>query len=124
MKPRPGWEGKRVYAGEFAIKASSVDFDPLEHDRRNREVISAFLEWGCPYILYWQMYCNEANPNTKEGYNGFWLITPSGIRYPLYDTLKDYWAAARTYISEIQKETGAPPSATEIQDFAITYFNP
>jgi hypothetical protein len=83
MKPRPDWPGKRVYAGEFAIRASLVGFDPVEHDRRNREVISAFLEWGCPYILYWQMYCNEAKPNLPQGYNGFWLIDPDGVRYPL-----------------------------------------
>jgi hypothetical protein len=122
MKPRPGWPGKRVYAGEFAIRASLVDFDPAEHDRRNREVISAFLEWGCPYILYWQMYCNEARDDLEQGYNGFWLIDPEGTRYPLYYTLKDYWQAARVFIEERKAATGAVPSDAELREFAIDYF--
>jgi hypothetical protein len=124
MKPRPGWEGKRVYAGEFAIRASLVGFDPDEHDRRNREVISAFLEWGCPYILYWQMYCNEAKPELPQGYNGFWLIDPEGTRYPLYHTLQDYWQATRAFIDERMAAAGTPPSDSELMEFASDYFKP
>ncbi|MEX0324566.1 MAG: hypothetical protein AB3N33_00620 [Puniceicoccaceae bacterium] len=122
MKPRPGWTGKRVYAGEFAIRASLVGFDPEEHDRCNREVISAFLEWGCPYILYWQMYCNEPVPDLPQGYNGFWLIDPEGTRYPLYYTMKDYWQATRMFIEERKAATGKLPTDTEIREFAIDYF--
>ena len=122
MKPRPGWPGKRVYAGEFAIRASLVGFDPAEHDRRNREVVSAFLDRGCPYILDWQMYCHEAKPELPQGYNGFWLIDPDGVRYPLYHTMKAYWQAARAYIGETETATGAVPSDAQIREFALQYF--
>lgn len=122
MRPRPDWPGKRVYAGEFAIRASLANFDPEEHDRRNREVVAAFLEWGCPYILYWQMYCNEAKPNLPQGYNGFWLIDPEGVRYPLYYTFKAYWQAARRFIGEMKAATGTAPSDEEIRQFALEFF--
>lgn len=124
LKPRPNWKGKRVYAGEFAIRASLADFDAKEHDRRNREVISAFLEWGCPYILYWQVYCNEARPELPGGYNGFWLIDPEGVRYPLYDTFKDYWHAAAEYCDDVRAKTGAPPSEDEMREFALKTLTP
>lgn len=122
MKPRPDWPGKRVYAGEFAIRASLVDFDPAEHDRRNREVIAAFLEWGCPYILYWQMYCNEVREDLEQGYNGFWLVDPEGTKYSLYHTLDNYWTEARNYIAATKASRGSDPTDEEMHAFALNFF--
>lgn len=122
MIPRPEWEGKRVFVGEFAIRASLTGFDRQEHDRRNREVIKACLDWGCPFILYWQVYCNEPKPEMDLGYNGFWLIDPAGEKYPLYDTFTNYWQAASEFARQHEAETGRVPTYDEMRKFAIRYF--
>jgi hypothetical protein len=122
MIPRPDWKGKRVFVGEFAIRASLAGFDRQEHDRRNREVIKACLDWGCPFILYWQVYCNEPKPEMELGYNGFWLIDPAGEKYPLYDTFQNYWQAAAEYARQHEAESGQVPTDAEMRKFAIRHF--
>jgi len=32
---------------------------PQEQDNLSRRVMRAGLEWGCPFVLYWEMYNNE-----------------------------------------------------------------
>lgn len=123
MMPRPEQTGKRVFVGEYAIKASSVNYDPEAHDRRNREVTRAIIEWGCPFAVYWQYYCNEKNPNRDIGYEGFWLVNPNGKRYPLYYGFRDYWKSAREFIKRKESSTGQAPSPLEIREFALNYFN-
>ncbi|MEO0509813.1 MAG: phosphopantothenoylcysteine decarboxylase, partial [Verrucomicrobiota bacterium] len=69
LKPRPELPGKRVFVGEYAIKAASVKYDPLEHEARNREVTHAILEWGCPFAIYWPPAMNTMmweNPATQR----------------------------------------------------------
>ena len=124
MIRRPGWQGKRVFAGECAIHAGLVDYDPVEHDRRNREVLSAFIEWGCPFVLYWQVYCNEPNPRHPSGYKGFWLIDPDGRKVPLYHTLEKYWKAAKSHILQVKLLTGTEPSFDQMREFALNYLAP
>ena len=39
--------------------------------------------FGCPYAVFWQIYCNEPltkSPKTNADYKGFWLVRPDGTR--------------------------------------------
>jgi hypothetical protein len=45
--------------------------------------ITAAREWRCPFILYWQVYCNEAvhHPvKSNSDVRGFWLLRPDGTK--------------------------------------------
>ncbi|MHC4509129.1 MAG: hypothetical protein ACYTAO_09245 [Planctomycetota bacterium] len=49
--------------------------------------VETALDWGCPYIVYWQLYCNELqDPNqappvkSNNAVRGFWLIRPDGSK--------------------------------------------
>jgi hypothetical protein len=119
LKPRPDIFGKRVFVGEYAIKAAAVKYDPQAHDRRNREVTRAILEWGCPFALYWQFYCNEPR---GDGYQGYWLVDDQQVRYPLYQTFKDYYSSVRSYVAETFQRTGGAPSPEAIRAHAIKQF--
>ncbi len=119
LKPHPDIKGKRVFVGEYAIKGASVNYDPEEHDRRNREVTQAILEWGCPFAIYWQFYCNEPR---GEGYEGFWLVSDKQEKLPLYHTFRNYYADLDAFIEETRKTSGMSPGDAKIREFAIRYF--
>jgi hypothetical protein len=119
MKPRPDLPGKRVFVGEYAIKASSVDYDPITHDERNREVTRAILEWGAPFAVYWQFYCNEPR---GDGFEGFWLVDNEGRQTPLYDRFTNYYANLNTFVHDHIEKTGERPSEGAIRAFAIEHF--
>ena len=116
LKPRPNIQGKRVFVGEYAIKAASVNYDPVEHDRRNREVTRAILEWGCPFALYWQFYCNEPR---GESYEGFWLVDDQQTQTMLYATFKNYYANLSAFADERRRRTGKNPTDQQMREFAI-----
>lgn len=120
LKPRTDIVGKRVFVGEYAIKASSVGYDREEHERRNREVTRAILEWGCPFALYWEFYCNEPK---GDSYEGFWLVDSEGAKWPLYETFKNYYKSVRTYIEEARGGNASVPGPEAIREFAIDYFS-
>ena len=74
---------KNVYVGEFGVPANR--FSAAEIDRRLSNTTRTALAWGCPYIVYWQLYCNElaskeiAVPVSKnDDVRGFWLVKPDG----------------------------------------------
>jgi hypothetical protein len=62
-----------------------------------RKTIREALDWGCPYLVYWQIYdneCQEGKTDAKGDCRGFWLIKPSGEKSPLWDVLREYLAPA------------------------------
>ena len=119
LKPRSDIVGKRVFVGEYGIKAAGVKYDPEAHNRRNREVTHAILEWGCPFALYWQFYCNEPR---GEGYQGYWLVNDQQEKTPLYESFKDYYTSVREFISTTTKRNGVPPDSDAIRKFALDFF--
>ncbi len=83
---------KNVYVGEFGVPANR--FSGAEIDRRLTNTTRTALDWGCPYIVYWQLYCNEVASKdvavpvrNNDGVKGFWLIRPDGTRGRAWDVL-------------------------------------
>lgn len=78
---------RNVYLGEYGLPENNFPTDQI------RKVISnttrTALDWGCPYVVYWQLYCNEpaGKPlkvklpvKKNKECRGFWLIRPDGTR--------------------------------------------
>lgn len=98
LKPKPGIEGRRVFIGEYGFwlrKDGEVKNSPEEQKTRSLAVIRAGLEWGCPFILYWQLYNNELDADGTH--RGFWMIDDQGVKQPIYETHRAFYEWARQW---------------------------
>ena len=110
--------GKRVFIGEFGIPAEAVGFDGQAHEKENREALLKFVQWGCPFVLYWEMYCNEI----KEGkHRGFWLIDDQNIKQPLYHWLEAYFQRSRQFVNEFKQTHGHTPARAVFSAHALKH---
>jgi hypothetical protein len=90
MPDSPAFGDRNVYVGEFGMPEN--DF-PAERIREMiPDVVETSLDWGCPYIVYWQLYCNELRPRgqptpvtSNDAVRGFWLIRPDGSKAWTWD---------------------------------------
>ena len=83
-KATPPFGANGVYVGEFGLPESEAS--PEQVLGRTRELLDIARERGCPYAVYWQVYCNEAvatPPKSNRDYKGFWLVRPDGSRSPV-----------------------------------------
>ncbi len=117
LQPKPGIEGKRVFIGEYGFPA--FRFTPDEQDKKSRAVMRTGLEWGCPFILYWEMYNNELDDAGKQ--RGFWLIDYKNEKQPVYHTHQKLLADARKFIADFRKANGRPPSFDEYRKTAVEW---
>lgn len=46
-------EGKRVFIGEYGFAQSRVE-SAEQQEAFSRVVARAGIEWGCPFVLYWE----------------------------------------------------------------------
>ncbi len=70
-----------VYVGEFGLPESEAT--PQMAFERTRMLLEEAQRFGCPYAVYWQLYCNEPTvtpPKANADYKGFWLVRPDGTR--------------------------------------------
>lgn len=105
LQEKPGIMGKRVFIGEFGKQGATVG--PNEQNRHAVEFIKAAMEWGCPFILQWELYCNEIEDGRHRG---FWLIDDQGHKWPVYQTFKSYFQKARAFVSSQLVADGKVPS--------------
>jgi len=76
---------KNVYVGEFGMPENNFSSEQIRKTIPN--AVKTALDWGCPYIVYWQLYCNELSDKehqppirNNEAVRGFWLIRPDGSK--------------------------------------------
>jgi hypothetical protein len=115
MKPKPWIEGKRVFIGEYGFPLEQTKTGERQAEL-SRAVCEAAVGWGCRYVLYWQIYCNEIK---NDKHRGFWLIDDKGAKQPFYFWMRDFYGEARRYIRLIEAEKGRAPTAEEFQAFAL-----
>jgi hypothetical protein len=73
-----------VYVGEFGLPETGRT--PEQVLTRVTKLLAIAQEFGCPYAVYWQLYCNEPirnPPVANEDYKGFWLVRPDGTQSPV-----------------------------------------
>ena len=90
MPDSPDFGDRNVYIGEFGMPENLYPAERIQRGIPN--VVKTGLDWGCPYIVYWQLYCNElkdtqAKPPVKsnDAVRGFWLIRPDGSKAWTWD---------------------------------------
>ncbi|MFA7005595.1 MAG: FAD-dependent oxidoreductase, partial [Verrucomicrobiia bacterium] len=115
LTPKPGIVGKRVFIGEYGFPATR--HTPQEQDRLARGVMRAGLEWGCPFVLYWELYNNEVEPDGRQ--RGFWLIDDKGVKQPAYETHRRFLSWARTFVAGRKLRTGEAPTEVEFREAAV-----
>lgn len=76
---------KNVYVGEFGMPENLYSVEQIKKAIPN--AVETALDWGCPYIVYWQLYCNELKDgkeqppvHSNDAVRGFWLIRPDGSK--------------------------------------------
>lgn len=116
LKPKPGIAGKRVFIGEYGFPARR--YPPAIQNQKTIEAMIAGIEWGCPFTLYWELYCNEF----RDGqYGGFWLIDDKNVKQPVWFTLENYFAWAGKMVADTKAQTGTPPDDPTYRAAAIAY---
>lgn len=115
LPPKKGIKGKRVFIGEYGVPTVHAG-SPEKQDRYSRDVCVASLEWGCPFVMYWQVYCNEINKNKHRGY---WLIDNKNKKQPFFYTLRNYHSEMKKYVADFKKKNGRAPTDAEIRKKAI-----
>lgn len=123
MMPKPGIAGRRVFIGEYGYSVfhdGRPHHSPQEQNRLSIITIQAALEWGCPFILYWELYNNELEPDGRQ--RGFWMIDDKGVKQPIYETHRLYYQWARRFVAKSIARTGKPPANAEFRAAAAEYF--
>ncbi len=80
---------RNVYIGEFGLPEN--DRSAAAVKKTVRDVVATARDWGCPYIVYWQLYCNEARRRpvrTNDDVRGFWLLRPDGSKTTAWHELR------------------------------------
>jgi len=119
LKPKKGIQGKRVFIGEFAFRRNLLK-SPFLNDPYSRNVFQAAIEWGCPFVLYWEMYNNEVNEDGTH--RGYWLIDNNGIKTQLYHTYKRFYKQAKQYVTNFKKKNGEVPTRNQFNKYAAAWF--
>jgi len=84
---------KNIYIGEFgwpSVKSWKNRYvDEEKALRVLRLTVEEATRWGCPLMIYWQVYENEVltrqRPPTNEQCRGYYLIKPDGTRSYAWD---------------------------------------
>lgn len=115
LPPKAGIQGKRIFIGEYGFPLELVG-TPQKQDIYSRDVCRTALEWGCPFVLYWEMYCNE---QSEGKHRGFWLIDDKNRKQPFYYTLQGYYGNMGRIVAEFRKEYGRLPTDNELRKKAV-----
>ncbi|MCE5184659.1 MAG: hypothetical protein LLF76_00845 [Planctomycetaceae bacterium] len=114
--------GKRVFIGEYGFPQAYAK-TPFEQDRIMRLWAGSALEWGCPFVLYWQLYCNTGVAGTG-GLRGFWLINDNNKKLPAYITHYDFLQNGRRFVYDFRSKYLRNPTLEEYRTAAIQWLAP
>ena len=117
LAPKPGIPGQRVFIGEYGMPLLG-NSAPAQASLACH-VMRAGLRWGCPFVLYWEMYNNEVTPDGRQ--RGFWLIDDHGVKQPVYFTHQKFYQQARAYVADFTTRNGHVPSRAEFGSAALAW---
>ncbi|PTX61737.1 hypothetical protein C8N46_104381 [Kordia periserrulae] len=119
LAPKPNLpSGKRVWIGEYGNQ--SIKFSDEMQNRRSIWTIKAALEWGTPFILYWEMYNNEIKAKTGEQI-GYWLITDKGKKQPIWHTHYNFYKETNAFLQQYVEKYQQLPSFDTFQKAALQF---
>ncbi|MBN2137106.1 MAG: hypothetical protein JW720_04815 [Sedimentisphaerales bacterium] len=98
----PDFGDKNVYLGEFGMPEN--EFSRETTLRAVRAATDTALDWGCPYIVFWQIYCNELRPGkgpppvkNNDDVRGFCLIRPDASKTETYGYFRNLLKTTRPF---------------------------
>lgn len=109
--PESDIPGKRVFVGEYGFNLQQVENGAAQKNC-SALIMQWCLEWGCPFVLYWELYCNEIEPSTGE-HLGYWLIDKGGRKQPAWYLHRDFLKKANGFVKQFEKRNGRLPSQVE-----------
>lgn len=112
--------GKRVWIGEYGYGQVGHKLTDEQVDDFTRRVMVASLKWGCPFILYWEIYDNEWKEK-EQRYEGFWMIDNTGFKKPIYHTHVDYFTKARPWVEEFMSKNNRLPTMKEMAEVGVEW---
>lgn len=77
----PIFGAKNVYVGEYGWPENDSGPDAVR--KTIDDTVEIAMAWGCPYAVYWELYCNEPRKTpvrSNDDVRGFWLVKPDGSR--------------------------------------------
>jgi len=96
----PDFGSRNVYLGEYGMPENN--YSPEQIRTAIPNAVRTALDWGCPYIVYWQLYCNEQKDSSvappvksNDAVRGFWLIRPDGTKSWVWHYFRRLFADAR-----------------------------
>lgn len=100
--------GRRVFVGEYGWGGTKT---AAEQEPVTRAYMRELVKWGCPFVLFWEMYNNE--PDRK-----YYLIDPTGRPAPCYFLHQRFYNQARLTLAKFLQEHERLPSAREFENIA------
>jgi hypothetical protein len=119
LSPKPSVSGKRVFIGEYGFPLELLE-TPERQDAASRALMRAALAWGCPFILYWELHCNEI---VRGKHRGFWLIDEAGVKQPVYRTHERFLERGRRFVASFKRDRGRLPTAEEYRASALHWLD-
>lgn len=114
-------KGKRVFIGEYGFHLEQVE-GPATQSEYSRRIMRWSLQWGCPFVLYWELYCNEINEAGKH--RGYWLIDKAGEKQPAWHLHRDFLDQANRFVAEFTTKHGRRPTQLEYNRAADAWLQP
>ncbi len=119
LSPKEGLPpGKRVWIGEYG--SPSLHHSDEMQNLRSIWTIKAALDWGTPFILYWEMYNNEIKESTGEQV-GYWLITDKGVKQPIWHTHNAFYDESKQFLQTYYNQNNALTSFDEFRKNAVNF---
>ena len=119
LQPKPGLpEGKRVWIGEYGNPA--IKYDEEAQNMRSVWTIKTGLEWGTPFILYWEMYNNEIQKETNKQV-GYWLISDTGAKQKIWYTHQQFYQQSISFLNDFYYQNDRLPTMEEFRLEALSF---
>ena len=115
------WNTPRVFIGEYGFPIRQV-LTPKAQEEDAREVMRAGLEWGCPFVLYWEIYDNEMEEGSEKT-SGFWMIDNHGVVQPVYRLHQQFIARGRDWNVQFQRAHFRAPTHAEYCRAALQWLD-
>lgn len=117
--PESDVPGKRVFIGEYGFELTSFKTPERQRDH-TASILKWCLEWGCPFVLYWELYCNEIEPATGK-HRGYWLIDDTGVKQPAWFLHKAFLDRANAFLDAYKSEHGKVPDQETFNRTALSW---
>ncbi len=104
----PDFGARNVYVGEFGMPENVYSLDKIQQAISN--AVRTSLNWGCPYVVYWELYCNELKDpsavmpvQSNDAVRGFWLIRPDGTKAWTWDYFHSLLTSANRPVLDLSR---------------------